>query len=160
MVQAVADWIRKYGLPLTSRGWGKPARPPTVWTKRTESSRTSGSDRRTSNATPGIVMSFTPKLKVVEPTSPAALMPVADDLAVLDLDPGPELVRLAKAVRVTQPLEITLGQLLGRRVVVVPDPDLERELGHARDRLGRNPRDRSYRRLDAHGTSSVWHRKR
>ena len=63
------------GRPVTLRGAGNPARPPTVCTKRTLASPTSGSWRSTSNGTPGIVMSVSPRLKVVEPTRPAPSYP-------------------------------------------------------------------------------------
>src|SRR5205085_7059082 len=70
-----------------------------------------------------------------------AALPVVDDPAVLDLDPPPEVVRLAEAVLVAQPWEVALLQPVGRRVVVVPDPELERQLRQPLDRLGRNPGD-------------------
>jgi hypothetical protein len=58
-----------------------------------------------------------------------ALVPVSDDLAVLDLDPAPEVIGLAEAVLVAQSLEVTLADLVGRRFVVVADPHLEGNLG-------------------------------
>ena len=61
-------------------------------------------------------------------------------LAVLDLDPRAQLVRLAEGVRLVQLVEIL--DPVRRRIVVVGDPELERELRHALDRLGRDPRDR------------------
>ena len=68
VVHAVAEWMRKNGFCVTRRGAGKPARPPTVCTKRTALSLTSGSACRTSNATPGMTSFLTPRLNPVEPT--------------------------------------------------------------------------------------------
>src|SRR5204862_6515518 len=62
VVHAVADWMRNNGRPLTRRGAGNPARPPTVCTKRTLSSLTSGSERIISNATPGTTIDLGPTL--------------------------------------------------------------------------------------------------
>jgi hypothetical protein len=72
----------------------------------------------------------------------AALAGVAlvDDLAVLDLDPGLELVRLAEHVVLVEGLEIV--DAIGRRGVVVRDPHLKGHLRHAGDGLGRNPGNR------------------
>ena len=39
---------------------------------------------------------------------PAAFVAVTDDLAVLDLDPGLEVIRLPKAIGLAQPLEVSL----------------------------------------------------
>ena len=74
-----------------------------------------------------------------------ALVPVPDDLAVLDLDPGPEVIGFAEAVLVAQSLEVTLADLVGRRFVVVADPHLEGNLGHALDCLRGDPGDGGYR---------------
>src|SRR3954463_16432131 len=73
---------------------------------------------------------------------PASLVAETDDRAVLDLDPRLQLVRLAEAVGVPEPLQVAPRDPVGRRVVVVADPELERQLWHSLDRLGRNPRDR------------------
>jgi hypothetical protein len=89
-----------------------------------------------------------PELDPGNPDVAAAGIAVERRLAVLELDPRAQFVRLAEGVRLAKRLEIL--QLVGRRVVVVGDPHLERELRHARDRLGRNPGDRCDGLLDAH----------
>ena len=86
---------------------------------------------------------------------PAAFMAVTDDLAVLDLDPGLELIRLSKAIGVAQPLEVSLLEPIRRGLVVMADSELERDLGHALDGFRGNPGDGSDRRLDTHVTSLV-----
>ena len=64
----------------------------------------------------------------------AAGLTEVDDPPVLDLDPGSQLVREAKAVGPAQLVEVV--DHVGRRLVVVRNPDLERELGReAVDRL-------------------------
>ena len=83
----------------------------------------------------------------------AAGVAVVDDLPVLDFDPRAEPVREAEAVGGAQALEVF--DHVGRRVVVVRDADLEGQLGHARHRLRRDPRDRRDRRLDAHQHTSL-----
>jgi hypothetical protein len=80
----------------------------------------------------------------------ATRLAVVDDLAVLDLDPRAEAIGLAEAVAGVQPLEIAFLQTVRRWLVVVADAELERNLRHALDRLGRNPRDRCDRRLEPH----------
>src|SRR6476469_6102519 len=72
----------------------------------------------------------------------ASLVAETDDRAVLDLDPRLQLVRLAEAVSVPEAPQIAVLEPIRRRVVVVADPRLERQLGHPLDCLGRNPRDR------------------
>ena len=79
-----------------------------------------------------------------------AFLAVTDDLPVVHLDPGLELVCLTEAVGVAQLLEVTFLQAVGRGLVVLPDPELERQLGHPLDRLGRDPGNRCDGRLDAH----------
>ena len=61
---AMAAHLRELGI------LAKPIRPPTVWTNRTASSRTSGSGARMSKATPGTTTSLSPRPNVVEPTKP------------------------------------------------------------------------------------------
>src|SRR4029079_18150913 len=68
-----------------------------------------------------------------------ALMPVPDDLAVLDLDPGPEVICLAETVFVAQPRESAGSDPVGGWLVVVADPELEGDLGHALDCLRGDP---------------------
>src|SRR6266508_4433906 len=85
----------------------------------------------------------------------AAFVAVTDDLAVLDLDPGPELIRLPKAICLAQPLEVALLEPIRRRLVVMADAELERDLGHALDGFRGNPGDCCDRRLDAHETLLV-----
>src|SRR5207244_1253660 len=72
------------------------------------------------------------------------------DLAVLEVHPGFEVVGLTEAIGIAQPLEITLFQPVRRRFVVATDPELERDLGHAFDRLRRNPGDSGDGGLDSH----------
>ena len=69
------------------------------------------------------------------------------DPAVLDLDVGAQLVRLPEAIGATELLEI--HELVRRRVVVVGDPELERDLRRAADRLRGDPRDRGDGRFEA-----------
>ena len=60
----------------------------------------------------------------------AARVGVVDDLAVLDLDPGFQVVRLAEPVGVAQPLEVALLDAVRRRlVVVVPMPSSNGSFG-------------------------------
>ena len=59
------------------------------------------------------------------------------DAAVLDLDEGAQLVRLAELVARSQLLEIV--EVIRRRVVVVGDAELERDLRRSRDRFGGDP---------------------
>jgi hypothetical protein len=75
-------------------------------------------------------------------------MTIVSDLPVLDLDPRTELVRLAEHVRLAEPVQAL--DPIRRWIVVMGDPKLEWQLGHAVDRLGRDPRQRSDRRLDTH----------
>ena len=100
-------------LAATLRGAGKPARPPTVCTKRTASSlylrplpqhleRHAGDDEilpgrgGTSSSRRG-----------------HRLRAPGDHLAVLNVDPGAQQVRLAEAVLVAQPLEVALPSRSG-----------------------------------------------
>src|SRR5437588_1519654 len=76
---------------------------------------------------------------------------VADDATVVDLDPGLQEVRLAETILVLEPRQVAGGEPVGRRLVVVADPELERHLRHPFDRLRRDPRDRGDGFLDAHG---------
>src|SRR5215218_9352243 len=74
---------------------------------------------------------------------------VVDDAAVLDLDPGPQLVGEPEAVGLLEGLEVL--QDVGRWRVVVGDAEAERQLGPgAFHRPERNPRQRGDRRLNAH----------
>jgi hypothetical protein len=63
------------------------------------------------------------------------------DTAVLDLNPGLQLVRLTKAVGIAQPFEVAFLEPIGRRLVVVANAHLERDLRQALDRLRGNPGD-------------------
>jgi hypothetical protein len=74
---------------------------------------------------------------------PLSLVRVTDDFPVLDLDRGDEMVRLAEPVLGAQTLEVTLLEVVGRRLVVLRDAELERQLRHAFDRVRRDPGDRS-----------------
>ena len=58
---------------------------------------------------------------------------MADDAAILDLDKGTELVCFAEAVGPPELLDV--AQAVRRRIVVVGDPQVERELGEPLDRL-------------------------
>jgi hypothetical protein len=73
-----------------------------------------------------------------------------DDLAVVDLDPGAELVRLAKAVLVAEKLQLAGSEPVGRRIVVRRHPELEGKLRHPFDRLRRDPCDRRHGPLHPH----------
>ena len=87
-------------------------------------------------------MSVMPRLKVVEPDQSGALVAVADDSPVLHVDPGSEEIGLAKAILGTQALEVTFLEVLGRRLVVARDPELERKFRHPLDRIRRDPGNR------------------
>ena len=63
----------------------------------------------------------------------AAEVAAVDDPAVLDLDERPQLVGLAEAVGPAQLLEVARSDLVGWRLVVVGDAELERDLGQAFD---------------------------
>src|SRR4029077_7331278 len=120
--------MRNMGPPLTSRGAGKPARPPTVWTNRARFSETSGSARRTSNGTPGTTIAFGPRGNVRRADEAAPSVTGLDDLTVFDLDPPPQEIRLAEAVLVPELAEVGRRNLIRRRLVVVPHAELERKL--------------------------------
>ena len=68
---------------------------------------------------------------------PGALVPVADDPPVLDLDPGGEVVGLAKTVFGAQALQVALCEGVRRRHVVLRHPELEWKLRHPLDRIRR-----------------------
>jgi hypothetical protein len=53
----------------------------------------------------------------------------------VDFDPRSQLVCLTDSVCVAQGLEVALLDAIRRRVVVVRDPELERQLRHAFDRF-------------------------
>src|SRR5439155_17287428 len=72
--------------------------------------------------------------------APATRVPVVDDLAVLDLDPALQLVRLAEEIGPVHRVDVV--DAVWRRSVVVGDADCERELRQSLDRLRRDPRDR------------------
>ena len=78
----------------------------------------------------------------------AAGVAVVDDRAALDFYPRAQTVREAEPVGRAQALEVV--DHVGRRVVVVRDSHLERQLRHARHSFRRDPRDGRHRRLDAH----------
>ena len=59
----------------------------------------------------------------------AAGVPGVDDLAVVDLDPGSELVRLAKAVLVAEKLQLAGSEPVGRRIVVRRHPSSKGSFG-------------------------------
>jgi hypothetical protein len=84
-----------------------------------------------------------------------AEMAGAHDPAVVDLDEGAQLVRLAEAVARPELLEIV--DPVRRRLVVVGDAELERDLRRAADGLGRNPGhggDGRFEALGGHGSTS------
>src|SRR6266699_4485627 len=65
-------------------------------------------------------------LRPVADQAPAGL-PVVDDLATIDLDPGAKLVGLAKGI--LAPKLVNVRNVLRRRFVVVSDGELERDQG-------------------------------
>ena len=67
---------------------------------------------------------------------------MVDDRPVLHLDPGGQAIGLAKAILVAQALEVAFVEMLGRRLVVARDPELERKLRHPLDRIRRDPGNR------------------
>ena len=73
---------------------------------------------------------------------PGALIPVTDDSSVLHVDPGGEAIGLAKAIRGAQALQVAFLEVLGRRLVVARDAELEGKLWHPLDRIRRNPGNR------------------
>jgi len=77
---------------------------------------------------------------VVDPSLPATGLPVADDVAVDDLDPRRQLVGEAEPIRGLQCLE-RLDVIRGR-IVVVGEAHFEWDLGDPLDSLGWDPRDR------------------
>src|SRR5262249_12742124 len=79
-----------------------------------------------------------------------------DDGAVFDLDPRPQIVRLAETVGVAEPSQIAGFEAVGRRLVVMADTELERQLRHSLDRLGRHPRTRADRAFYAHSVPPYW----
>ena len=62
---------------------------------------------------------------------------VGEQAAPADLDKGTELVCLAEPVGASELLDV--AEAVRRRLVVMGDPQLERELGEAFDCLGRDP---------------------
>jgi hypothetical protein len=70
---------------------------------------------------------------------PSTLLPEVDDLAVLNLDPTPEYVGEPEAIRLPQPLQVV--EEVRRRLVVVGDPERDRDLHHPIECARRNPRD-------------------
>jgi hypothetical protein len=81
------NWIRKNGLPATRRGAGKPARPPTVWTKRTRGLPDLGIRTQNLERNPGndhVLDAETARRRANEAST---LLAVADDPSLLDLDP-------------------------------------------------------------------------
>ena len=73
---------------------------------------------------------------------------VVDDQPVLDADPRPKLVRLAKGVGGTQAIDV--AERLGRRLVEVRHRDPEGKARHRVEHAEREPGDRRDRRLDTH----------
>jgi hypothetical protein len=150
VVQAIAELIRKYGLPRTRRG--PPARglleaDPAVADLGLTLDRRQchGSDADLSRA----------ELDPRDSDVPAPEMAVVDDLAVVpDLEERSQLVRLPEGVRVPQRVEVL--DHVRRRIVVVDDAHRERELRQPLDGLGRDPRDCGDGRFDAHGESFRW----
>ena len=71
-----------------------------------------------------------------------AVVPVADDSPSSPRHPGGEAIGLAKAILVAQALEVAFLEMLGRRLVVTRDPELEWKLRHPLDRIRRNPGNR------------------
>jgi hypothetical protein len=71
---------------------------------------------------------------------------VGDAPVVADLDPGPQLVGEPGPTRLDERLGVR--EHVGRRQVVVADPQIEREPRDPFDRLAGDPRDGRDRRLD------------
>ncbi len=102
-------------------------RPPADCTNRTQPSPISGWGRTSGKGMAAKVRSREPSRRVVLPMLAAAGVAVVDDAAVLDLDPGPQLVGEPEAVGGLERLQV-LQHLRGRRVVV-GDAEAERQLG-------------------------------
>jgi hypothetical protein len=121
VVQTAGPWIFMKGASLTSRGADQRLGP--------ELRITDGFhlDPHSAQAEQGVG------------DLPAAALPVSGDLAVFHLDPGAQVVGEPGALRADHQVEV--AQLVGRRIVVVRHPELERELGRTGDGRGRDPRD-------------------
>ena len=89
--------------------------------------------------TPGNDSDFGPSWTRVDDQRAAGVACVDDLAAVVDLDPGAQLVGLPEAVGVAQRFQLV--EAVGRWAVVARDPELERQLRHALDRLRRDPRN-------------------
>src|SRR4029077_15279585 len=89
------------------------------------------------------------ELQARDADAPAARVAALGDRAVIvELDPGLQLVGLAEEIVLLHRAEVE--QPAVRRLVVVGDAPLERQLRHAFDRLGPGPGDRGDGRLAAH----------
>src|SRR5713101_2817077 len=77
---------------------------------------------------------------------------IGQDVAVLDLDPGPQLVREADAVAGQQGAEVL--EPVGRRKIVVGEPRLKSEPGEALGGLPGYPRNGRDRGIEPHPGSS------
>src|SRR6478672_4868428 len=81
---------------------------------------------------------------------PTTLVAKARDAAVLHLDPCRQLVGLAKPILITEPLEVARLEAIRRSLVVMANPELERQLRKPLDRIRRDPRDGGDGRLNTH----------
>ena len=134
----------------TRRGAGIPGRPPAVWVKITEVSPTSGSGRRSGNPCAWNVKPSGPTRMWVLFRTPPPLWPWATMRpSSTSIHPARWLANRRRSASRSAPRSSRLD-VVRRRGVVVADLQLERELGDAADRLGRDPRHRGDRRLDAH----------
>ena len=132
----------------TGRGIGRPIRPPTVWTKRTDFGPTSGSACMSGRCTAGKRTAASLSLTVVEADVPpprylSSMMRPSPSTSVKARSRSPP-----GSVLAAQRFEV--GDLVRRRLVVMGDAELEGNIGGPLDRLGRDPRDGSYRRFDPH----------
>jgi len=75
------------------------------------------------------------------------LVPIAHNLAVLDVGPGPKPVDKPEPPSILQGLQAAFGEPVGRGLVIAGRIDLERDLRHTLDGLTGNPRKRGHRVL-------------
>src|SRR5829696_4177521 len=145
VVQAVAEWTRMNGRPLTRRGAGRPVLAADGLDEANLVLAHLGVGPQGLEGDTLEDEILRAELERGRADVAVAFVPVVDDLAVLDLDPGPEVFRLTEAVLVAQPREIAGADPVGRRLVVMADPHLEGDLGHALDCLRGDPGDGDYR---------------